>query len=89
MALSVENAGALCPGASCRNEERTMEKLTIRVLRQFYHNNEILKVGTIVKDVPKTQALGYVHNRKAEIVKAPERPAAPPAPAKNEKDKEK
>lgn len=64
-----------------------MEKITIKVLRQFYRNGEVLKVGMIVKDVPKTEAMGYVANRKAEVVKAPAAPASPPA--KTEKDKEK
>lgn len=60
-----------------------MEKVTIKVIRAFYRNGTVLKVGTIVKEVPFNEAMGYVGNRKAELVAEVKPADSPKAPASN------
>ena len=86
MALTLETAGALVSGS--KSTEVVMDNAkTIRVIRAFYHNRVVMKVGEIFT-VPEGQAKMYVNSNKAEFVaetpKVEPKKVEAPAPEKKE-----
>ena len=72
MALTVENAGALCPGIN--SPEAVMaEQIAVKITRNVIYNGEELKAGSTV-NLPKVVALGFISVKKAEKAASGETP---------------
>jgi hypothetical protein len=95
MPLTVENAGALCPGNITEasmpvktKEDKIIETVTIRAIKNFYINGAIVKANDVVKDVWIVEAKGYVATKKAVIIEPAPAPAAKPTEKAAEKPSE-